>query len=100
MPLIRTVMGAAGAAVLLLGLGWALSGHRDDGLVLMGIGAVAVLIALFERARYGREERSTSASAVSMRRTAEVFTDPTSGEVTRVWVDPKTGAREYRRDER
>ncbi len=100
MPLIRTVMGAAGAAVLLLGLGWALSGHRDDGLVLMGIGAVAVLIALFERARYGREERSIAAAASSMRRTGEVFTDPTSGEVTRVWVDPKTGAREYRRDER
>jgi len=100
MQLIRTVMGAAGAAMLLVGLGWALSGHRDDGLVLMAIGAVAVMIALFERARYGREERSIAASNASMRRTDEVFTDPTTGEATRVWVDPKTGNREYRRDER
>lgn len=99
MQLIRTVMGAAGAAMLLVGLGWALSGHRDDGLILMAIGGIAVLIALFERARYGRDERATSSSAASMRRTDEVFTDPTTGEPTRVWVDPKTGAREYRRDE-
>ncbi|MDH4333832.1 MAG: hypothetical protein OEW24_00965 [Chloroflexota bacterium] len=98
MPLIRTVMGAVGAATLLGGLGWALSGHRDDGLVLMAIGAIVVLIALFERARYGREERSIAASASSMRRTDEVFTDPTSGDVMRVWVDPKTGTRDYRRD--
>ncbi len=99
MPLIRTVMGAVGVALLLGGLGWAMSGHRDDGLVLMAIGAGAVLIALFERARYGREERPTPASAASMRRTDEAFTDPTTGELTRVWVDPKTGTREYRRDE-
>lgn len=32
----------------------------------------------------------------SFRPTAEVFKDPTSGKLTRVYEDPKTGRRQYR----
>ena len=30
--------------------------------------------------------------------TQEVFRDPTSGKMTRVWEDPATGSREYREE--
>jgi uncharacterized iron-regulated membrane protein len=32
----------------------------------------------------------------SFQPTQEVFRDPTSGRLTRVWEDPKTGRRQYR----
>ena len=34
----------------------------------------------------------------SFRPTEEVFRDPSSGRLTRVWEDPKTGLRQYREE--
>lgn len=55
-----------------------------------------MLIALFERMRYRRDESATDAPASGWRRTDEVFTDPTTGIRTRVWIDPGSGQRDYR----
>jgi hypothetical protein len=35
----------------------------------------------------------------SFKPTAEVFRDPTSGKLTRVYEDPKTGQRQYREEQ-
>lgn len=37
-------------------------------------------------------------SAASLKATGEVFKDPTSGKLTRVYEDPSTGKREYREE--
>lgn len=55
--------------------------------------AVALLVGLYfvyDRRRY--RGRSTSAQVP----TGEVFRDPATGRRTRVYEDPRTGAREYR----
>jgi len=74
------------------------------------LGGLAIVVgALIERMRY-RSEAGDRAGAPSGRaggeppgtaldprfqRTDEVFTDPTSGHVMRVWLDPTNGERRY-----
>lgn len=61
--------------------------------LLIPFAIVAVLIGLyfaFDRRRYrGR-------ASGDQRPTSEVFRDPSTGQVTRVYEDPETGARHYR----
>ena len=59
---------------------------------LLAIPAAVVCIALYvvyDRRYHGK----TSASG--LRATNEVFRDPTTGKLMRVFEDPRTGAREY-----
>ena len=55
--------------------------------------AVAAVAVAFEARRYApKVDRSKS----TWRRTGERFVDPASGEVVDVYIDPKSGTRDYR----
>ena len=69
---------------------WAWS--AGGGIVLMVIGAIAVVTALVEPI-YGRANGKPSGSA--WRPTDERFVDPESGELVTVWFNPATGERSY-----
>ncbi len=44
------------------------------------------------------DRRYRGAKDGAFRATAEVFKDPTTGKLTRVYEDPKTGTRQYREE--
>ena len=44
------------------------------------------------------DRRYRGGGAGSFKPTGEVFKDPTSGKITRVYEDPSTGKREYREE--
>ena len=108
----RILVIVAGICLVLLGLYLiALPGGAGS---IVGIwtvlGGLALVVgALIERIRYrseatdregapagpaGGEPRGTTLET-RFRRTDEVFTDPTSGHLMRVWMDPGTGERRY-----
>jgi len=58
--------------------------------------AVLGLCAAYEHGRYRATIRG--AEAARFQRTDEVFTDPTTGQRTRVWYDQASGHRDYRPD--
>jgi hypothetical protein len=84
-------------------------GGSITGLWTVLIGAALIVGALIERIRYRNEavDRDGTPAGVAggeppgtvleprFQRTNEVFTDPTSGHVMRVWMDPRTGERRY-----
>ncbi len=106
-PVLRLLIGIAGA--ILLGLGLALLVIGVPVIPLIAAGAVGLVAALWERTRY-RSAAAERASAppgpgggepgaqleARFRRSDEVFVDPTSGRVMRVYADPATGERRYR----
>jgi hypothetical protein len=58
---------------------------------------VLILVFVFAVAGYFIwDRRYRGAAAGSFKPTQEVFRDPTTGRLTRVWEDPKTGQRQYR----
>jgi hypothetical protein len=91
---LRAAIGIVGAAMLLAGLALLAAGGvlAWPGLQLAVVGSLGILIAVFERLRYGRERGSGSEM---LRPTDERFIDPTSGVPTRVWIDPASGERTY-----
>jgi len=62
-------------------------------LVICGIVAVFAIVGYFV---WDRRYRGDSQG--SFKPTAEVFKDPTSGKMTRVYEDPSTGRRQYREE--
>ncbi len=66
--------------------------HLNGLVVLLAIVA-AVVLALLGWERYRPRQR-----ALNPLPTSEVFVDPATHRRLRVWVDPVTGAREYRED--
>jgi hypothetical protein len=65
------------------------------GWVIVAVVVIGVVAALFGWDRYRANRKAASDSSQP---TGEVFTDPASGKVMRVWYDPTTGEREYRPD--
>jgi hypothetical protein len=79
------------------------------GIYTVLIGLALVVGALIERIRYRSEagDRDGAPAGAAggeppgtpleprFRRTDEVFTDPTSGRLMRVWIDPSNGERRY-----
>ncbi len=74
------------------------------------LGGIALVVgALIERIRYRSEATDRAGTPAGpaggepigtaleprFRRTDEIFTDPTSGHLMRVWMDPGTGERRY-----
>jgi hypothetical protein len=84
------------------------------GLFLAAMGVLGIVVLFFERMRYqsaGAEESARAAREpggdgpadvleARFRPTDERFIDPSSGVPMRVYVDPETGERRYRRDDR
>jgi hypothetical protein len=57
------------------------------------LGLIGIVVALYERRRYGSEHADGVESR--FRPTEEVFVDPSTGRRMRVHVDPKSGERHY-----
>jgi len=110
--LARILAIVAGLAIAVLGL-YLIALPGGPGTIVgiyMVLGGLALVVgALIERMRY-RSEAGDRAGAPTgpaggeppgtalesrFRRTDEVFTDPTSGHVMRVWLDPSNGERRY-----
>jgi len=94
--LARVVLGllaalAAFAAIVALVAGLLLvAAEAALGALILGVAAA------YEHGRY--RARVQGAERGRFQRTDEVFTDPTTGRLTRVWYDPASGARDYRPD--
>ena len=58
--------------------------------------AVVVVVAVVGYFVWDRRYRGGGEGA--FRPTGEIFKDPSSGRLTRVWEDPQTGRREYREE--
>ncbi len=61
------------------------------------IGAVVLVFAVVGYFLWDRRYRGEHAGG-ALKPTGEVFKDPTSGKLTRVYEDPATGKREYREE--
>ena len=92
---LRVVVGAVGALMVATGLRLFSAGGIQawSGIYPLVFGLIAIPTALFERSRYWPGRRHEPASSV--RPTEERFIDPTTGERTRVWIDPSSGERHY-----
>ncbi len=90
----RILLGAFGLTLLALALLLLVQGLLITALWVALGGAVLAVAAFYEHGRYraalGMQDRGR------FRRTEEVFTDPTTGQRTRVWFDPDSGERDYR----
>jgi hypothetical protein len=65
------------------------------GWVIIAVVVMGVIIAVFGWDRY-RVKRRDAGDDSAFQATGEVFLDPTTGQRTRVWYNPKTGQRDYR----
>jgi hypothetical protein len=89
-PIVRLIVAVVSVLAIVGGLVSAFFGAYE-GLFTVAVGAIGLFIVVNERQRYTAEH-----SGERLQRTDEVFTDPTTGERTRVWIDPESGARSYR----
>ena len=92
---LRVVVGAFGALLVITALLLFSTGGVQawSGIYPMAFGLIAIATALFERTRYWPGRRRDPAG--TLRPTEERFIDPTTGERTRVWIDPSSGERHY-----
>ena len=103
----RFLVGALGAFIILGGLVAIAIGAWPGGVWAIVIGCTAIAAVVLERSRYrsGASERTAgepgpgggepTMPAAPFRPTGEVFVDPTSGHRLRVYLDPATGERRY-----
>jgi hypothetical protein len=96
--ILRILLGLVGGVLFLLGVILILAGGPAAavGFWPVVIGLVLLMVALYERSRYQIRPPQDAAGPSRFRPTEEVFTDPTTGQLTRVWFDAQTGEREYR----
>jgi fatty acid desaturase len=95
---IRVAAAVFGALAFVAGLLAVLGGVWQFAVWPLILGTVLLLVALYERTRYEAGERAEGATAAKpegLQRTEELFNDPTTGDLTRVWYDPQTGERRY-----
>jgi hypothetical protein len=96
LKVVRLLVAILATFMLLGGLAAILAGLRLEGLYLAGLGTAGLVVVLFERQRYRSLADERGVSAERHRPTDEVFMDPTTGQRTRVWIDPQSGERSYR----
>lgn len=65
-----------------------------DGIII----GVLVVIAIVTYVIWDRRRYRGGGKGGNLQRTGELFRDPSSGKLTRVWEDPATGRREYREE--
>lgn len=88
---VRILIGVGGVVALIAGIP-ALAGGDPNGLVLVVLGASALVAFAFEQVRYRSD---TATPGPPFQRTDEAFVDPTTRRRMRVYVDPTTGERRY-----
>lgn len=107
---IRLTLFAFGGLIFLTGLALLAQGGAEAvaGLWPIGIGAALMIVPVLERTRYRSEaaERAhhdpgpgggeDGSMEPRFQPTSELFLDPTTGRLMRVWVDPLNGERRYR----
>jgi hypothetical protein len=93
---VRLLVAGVATLMLLGGLAAIAAGFRLEGLYVAGLGAAGLVIVVLERQRYGDADRERRPPTERQRPTDEVFVDPTTGQRTRVWIDPHSGERSYR----
>jgi hypothetical protein len=108
--LVLGALSLVGGLLLVLGGG---PGGAVAGIWLVIQGSIVLLAVAFERTRYRSEqaertsappgpgggESSDAAMEPRFRPTDEVFVDPTSRRLMRVWLDPVRGERRYRAED-
>jgi hypothetical protein len=93
---VRLLVAVLATMMLAGGLAAIVAGFRLEGLYVAGLGAAGLVIVVLERHRYGDAADERRTSGERHRPTDEVFVDPTTGQRTRVWIDPASGERSYR----
>jgi hypothetical protein len=93
---VRLLVAVVAVLMLLGGLAAMIGGFRLEGLYVAGLGAAGLVIVLLEQRRYRAAADGREVAADGHRPTDEVFVDPTTGQRTRVWIDPRSGERSYR----
>jgi hypothetical protein len=96
LQIVRLLVAVAASLMLIGGLTAIVAGLRLEGLYLAGLGVAGLVVVILERQRYGAAADERRANAERHRPTEEVFADPTTGQRTRVWIDPQSGERSYR----
>ena len=66
--------------------------------ILFQLVGLAVVIVIAVVGYFIWDRRYRGGGGGTFKATAEVFRDPTSGKMTRVYEDPSTGKREYREE--
>jgi hypothetical protein len=92
----RIVLGLLAAAALLGAVVALVAGILYVAVEAIVAAAVLGIAAAYEHGRY--QATVTAGDAGRYERTDEVFTDPTTGQRTRVWYDQASGRRDYRPD--
>lgn len=94
---LRPFLVAVAVLFMLSGLAGIAVGGRSAaaGWWMLVVGGVLLIALILERPRY-RADREGSDANGELRPTNEVFEDPTTGQRTRVWIDPASGERSYR----
>ena len=92
--MLRTFVTAIGVLCVLGAIGVAMAAPRvwPAGMELLIFGGVLLAGILFEQHYRGRK----ATAAADFQKTGERFVDPTTGKLTEVLYDPKTGERVYR----
>ena len=105
---IRWLAFGLGALIVLGGFAAASSGGSVEGAEAIVLGAALMIVAVLQRARYrsnsaelSHEEAGPGGGEDGLLEprflpTNEVFVDPTSRRLMRVFADPRTGERRYR----
>ncbi len=110
---LRIGVGACSILFLLVGLFLVAGGGPPmvSGLWLLLLGGIGLVVVAFEARRYRSEAAELTRDPVGgagvdegppdprFRPTEERFIDPTTRQPVRVWMDPATGERRYRRDD-
>jgi hypothetical protein len=112
---VRLTLLAIASLIFLTGAAVVVSGDQSapfGGLWLVGLGGLGIVILLFERSRYRSEHAERARDPVGpgggelgqrldprFKPTSELFRDPTTGHLMRVFADPATGERRYRAED-
>jgi hypothetical protein len=113
-PAIRTILAILGVFLFVLGLLLVAAGGEASvaGLWPLLSGGVLLIAVVLEHRRYRSQAAERSAERIGpgggepdplpapFQPTDERFVDPTTGRVMRVHVDPRTGERRYRAEDR
>jgi hypothetical protein len=91
---VRIAIGIVGLLAALGGIGAIALREPIGGLWAVVVGGVLLAAAIFEKSRY-RALGDQPERPGGLQPTNEVFVDPTTGQLIRVWEDPRTGYRRY-----